>query len=79
MAKVTDYIVMVGKRTDIEVFLEALGRRFPISTSVVDDTIRLNGCIIRQEPIGHIDLCKKQYEKQAYYIYLTRQRRKQSD
>lgn len=43
IAKVTDNLVMVGRRIELEVLAELLGRRFLISRSEIDDKIRLNG------------------------------------
>lgn len=47
--KVTDDLMMVGKLAVLEEFLDAVKKLFPVRKSVIDETIRFNGCLIRHE------------------------------
>lgn len=44
MDKVTDFILMVVRRTELAALVKLVGKRLPISKSVMDDDIRSNGC-----------------------------------
>lgn len=79
MAKVTDDLLMVGTKADLEEFVTALGKRFPISKSIIDATIRFNGSTIQQEPNGDVTISMTDYAESLQYLELTRDRRKQND
>lgn len=49
LAKVTDDLMMVGKREVLDEFLGALNKRFPIRHSVIHETIRFYGFLIMKE------------------------------
>lgn len=63
MAKVTDDLMMVGSRDRMEGFVAELGKMFYIRNYVIDDTIRLNGCLIRREPEGDILMSMTEYSE----------------
>lgn len=79
MAKVTDDLLMVGSAGNLADFVKMLGTRFPISKSVIDDTIRFNGCLIRREDSGDITMSMAEYSESIGYLDMTRERRKQAD
>lgn len=49
MAKVTDDLLMVGARKDLESFVAVLGQRFSISETIIDERIKFNVCSVEQE------------------------------
>lgn len=56
-----DDLLMVGKRNQLEYFVDLVGRRFPISKTVIDYNIRFIGCTILREDNGDILMSMKDY------------------
>lgn len=79
MAKVADDLLMVVTRSDLEMCVEIIGKRFPISKTVIDRTIRFNGCTIRTDAKGDISMYMSDYLEEIGCMFLDRERRKQAD
>lgn len=79
IAKVTDDLLMIGERPELESFVAALGKRFPISKTIIDMPIKFNGCRIEREPDGDITMSMKDYAADISYIQINRDRRKQAE
>lgn len=76
MAKVTDDLLMVGKRSDLESFMELLGKLFPIIKSIIDDPILFNWRLIRQDINGDVCISMDDYAEFFPYLEMTHESRK---
>lgn len=77
--KVTEDLLIVGKREVLDAFMMLLRKCLLISKAVNDDNIRFNGFLIRQESNGDDMMSMSEYADQVDYMDKTRERSKQAD
>lgn len=79
MSKVTDDLLMVGRKIELKAFVKFIGKRFPIRKSVMDDDIRFNGYSIQREGNVYVLMSMTEYMESILYLDITRERRKQAE
>lgn len=79
IGKISDDILVAGRRPDVLAFFEALHDRWEISKSIIADDLLFNGARIFRDPnSGDISLDMTEYlESRVEFVPLTRERRKE--